>query len=127
VPAPAYAFVVKENAPFPTNHFDFDAFIAITDGDNHPLSGYRIVGQHSSGLQVESQTSAGEWTENSGAMHYKAGNIKYHVPNSPDGVWRLQLVDEAGQPVAPWVELPFAQSAPTWYFILYVRKLHPGE
>ncbi len=78
-----------------------------------------MLGSHSSGEQMESQVSAGDWTVNSGAMHYKAGNIKYEVPKSPGGFWTLQLVDQAGSPVAPPVEFPFDAGSPTWYFLLY--------
>lgn len=94
-------------------------YIAVTGAENTPLSGYRVLGSHSSGFQLESRVSASDWTDNSGAMHYKAGNIKYEVFNSPDGVWTLQLVDEADQPVAPPLEFPFDPANPTWYFILY--------
>jgi hypothetical protein len=95
--------------------------VAITDAANKPLSGYRLIGLHSSGLRVESQVSAGDWTVNSGAKHYKAGNIKYEVFNSPPGVWTLQLVDESGQPAAPPIEFSFDAAQPTWYFLLYRR------
>jgi hypothetical protein len=107
---------------FSTNHLNFDVYIAITDAHNAPLSGYRMLGQHSGGMQVESRVSANRWTENSGAMHYKAGNIKYEVFNSPGGVWTLQLVDEANQPVAPSLEFPFDPASPTWYFVLYRQE-----
>ena len=82
-------------------------FVAITDDDNSPLSGYRIVGTHDSGLQLESRESAGAWTENSGAMHYKAGNIKYEALNSP-------------------VEFSFDTANPTWYFLYFERQKWPG-
>ncbi len=118
-PTPSYAFTVLENNQFPTSHLNFDVFVAVTNAKNRPLQGYRVLGSHSSGSQMESQVSAGDWTENSGAMHYKAGNIKYSVPNSPAGVWTLQLVNESGQPVAPLVELPFDTAKPTWYFVLF--------
>ena len=106
-------------AQFPTNHLDFDVFIAITDADNKPLGGYQVLGQHSDGLQLDSEISANDWTVNSGAMHYKGGNIKYTMLNSPEGVWTLQLVDEARNPVAPAIEFSFDPSNPAWYFILY--------
>jgi hypothetical protein len=118
-PIPDYTFTILETDQFPTSHLNFDVYIAITDANNTPLSGYRVLGQHSDGLQIESQVSANAWTANSGAMHYKAGNIKYEAPNSPGGVWTLQLVDEAGHQVAPSVELSFDSSDPTWYFVLY--------
>jgi hypothetical protein len=111
--------VVAEVEHFPTSHLNFDVYVAITDAHNKPLRGYRVLGQHSSGLQVESQVSANDWTVNSGAMHYKAGNIKYEVLNSPGGVWTLHLVNEAGQPVAPPLEISFDASSPTWHFVLY--------
>lgn len=118
-PTPAYSFEIAETAPFPTNHLDFDVYVAITNADNNPLSGYKIVGTHSSGLQVESAVSTGDWTENSGAMFYKAGNIKYQALNSPPGMWTLQLVNGDNQPVAPPVEFPFEQDNLQWYFLLY--------
>jgi hypothetical protein len=114
-----YPFIIKETAQFGTTHLNFDVFIAITDADNHPLAGYRVIGGHSSGLQLESAPSAAAWTENSGAMHYKAGNIKYAVPNSPSGVWNLQLIDSDGNPVGPPVEFSFDANNPTWYFLYY--------
>jgi len=78
-----------------------------------------LIGRHSSGLQVESQISAMDWTVNSGAMHYKAGNIKYQVPNSPGGLWTMQLVNEAGEAVSLPAEFPFEAANPAWYFISY--------
>ena len=118
-PVVSYPFVVEETGQFPTNHPNFDVYIAITDKDNNPLAGYQVIGHHSSGLEVMSQVSAAAWTENSGAMHYKAGNIKYEIPNSPGGQWNLQLLDEAGQPVAQLVECSFDPANPSWYFLLY--------
>lgn len=93
--------------------------MAVINGKNKPLPGYRLRGVHSSGLQIDSQVSADDWTQNSGAMHYKAGNVKYEAPNSPTGVWTLELLDEAGAPVAPPVEFSFDAANPTWYFLLY--------
>lgn len=119
---PSYPFFIKETAGFSTNHLDFDVYVAITDEDNKPLSGYRVIGSHSSGLQVTSEASANDWTVNSGAMHYKGGNLKVSVPNSATGLWALQLIDEAGNQVAPPVEFPFDSSSPSWYFLLYRRE-----
>jgi hypothetical protein len=116
---PSYAFSVVENGQFPTGKADFDVFVAVTNGDNRPLAGYRVIGTHSNGWQMESGVSAGDWTENSGANHYKAGNIKYQAPNSPQGLWSLQLVDPAGQPVAAPLSLPFDPAKPSWYFVLF--------
>jgi hypothetical protein len=118
---PTFPFTITETQGFETNHLDFDIYVAITDDKNKPLSGYRVVGTHSGGLRVESQVSAGDWTVNSGARHYKAGNVKFSVPNSPTGSWSLQLLDETGQPAAPAIQLPFETVQPTWYFILYQR------
>ncbi|MDX1520589.1 MAG: hypothetical protein R3264_03090, partial [Anaerolineae bacterium] len=121
-PAPSYSFTVAERNRFPTGKPDFDMFIAVTNADNRPIGGYRVVGNHSAGAQFESAVSTGDWTENSGANHYKAGNIKVNVPNSPDGVWTLQLLDEAGQSVAAPLEIPFDTSDPAWHFVLFQRS-----
>jgi hypothetical protein len=121
-PTPAFAFEVLEFEKFPTNHLNFDVYVAVTDGSNNPLAGYRMVGRHSDGMQLASDLSANRWTQNSGAMHYKAGNIKVEVFNSPGGVWALQLVDEAGQPVAPPLEFPFDPANPNWYFVLFRQQ-----
>lgn len=118
-PAPSYDFAVIENDQFPTGKADLDVFIAVTNRDNKPIGGYRVIGNHSGGMQVESAVSAGDWTENSGANHYKAGNIKLSVPNSPGGSWTLQLVDEGSQPAAAPLELPFDEFNPSWYFVLF--------
>lgn len=120
-PAPSFPFIIVETEGHETNHLNFDIYIAITDEDNKPLSGYRVLGHHSSGLQVDSQTSAGDWTVNSGARQYKGGNLKYEAPNSPTGAWAIQLVDESGQAVAPEITFPFDATNPFWYFILYRR------
>ena len=71
---------------------------------------------------VVAQNLTGDWTANSGAMHYKAGNIKYEAPNSPSGVWTLQLVDGNNTPVAPPVEFAFDTASPAWYFLIYERQ-----
>lgn len=118
-PAPAFAFAVVENDAFPTGNPGFDVFVAVTNADNKPLAGYRVVGSHTGGFQVEGPVSAGDWTENSGAKHYKGGNIKFQSANSPTGVWTLQLIDDSGQPVAAPVEIPFDTASPTWHFLLY--------
>lgn len=120
-PAPAFAFAVLESAQFETSHADFDVFVAVTDPNNTPLAGYKVVAEHSAGLRVESALTAGAWTENSGAKHYKGGNLKLSVLNSPTGVWRLQLVDENGNAVAPALEFAFDAANPHWYFMLYRR------
>ena len=118
-PAPAFSFEAVEVDAFPTNHLDFDVYIAVTDANNIPLSGYKVLGVHSSGLRVESAPSAGDWTENSGAMYYKAGNIKYQAINSPGGTWQLQLVDGAGAAAAAPLEFSFDPADLKWYFVLY--------
>ena len=96
--------------------------VAIVNDDNRPLGNYRVIGTHSSGIQIESRPSDGDWTVNSGAMHYKGGNVKYEAPNSPTGVWTLQLIDSANTPVGPPVEFSFDAVNPTWYFIIYERQ-----
>ncbi|MEM7344422.1 MAG: hypothetical protein AAF485_09265 [Chloroflexota bacterium] len=121
-PVPDFAFDVTEQLQFPTNHESFDIFIAIVNDSNIPQSGYRVLGSHSSGAQFSSDPSASDWTVNSGANHYKGGNIKIEYPFSPGGVWTLQLVDEASQPVAPPAEMMYDPSNSTWHFILYQRK-----
>lgn len=120
-PAP-FAFAIKEQAAFETNHLNFDVYIAVVDGSNKPLPDYRVIGTHSSGMQVESRPTANDWTENSGAMHYKGGNLKYEVMNSPGGEWTLQLVGPDGAPVAPPAQFPFDAASPHWYFIIFERK-----
>lgn len=120
-PPPSFPFIITETEGYDTNHLDFDVYIAITDAKNKPLNGYRVIGSHSSGMQVESQVSAGDWTVNSGARQYKGGNLKFSVPNSPSGTWSLQLVNEANQAVAPAIQFPFDAAKPTWNFILYRR------
>ncbi|MCB0190661.1 MAG: hypothetical protein KDJ65_01830 [Anaerolineae bacterium] len=119
---PEFPFAIKENLTFPTNHENFDVFVAIVNQKNRPQTGYRVIGTHNSGMQVETPASAGDWTENSGAMHYKAGNVKFQVPNSPPGQWTLQLVDEANTPVSPPIIFNFDIYSPTWYFLLYEEK-----
>jgi len=118
-PAPAYAFVLVESDAFPTGKDDLDVFVAVTDADNNPLDGYRILGAHSNGQQMESQTSVARWSENSGAMHYKAGNIKLHIEHSPAGSWALTLVDQTNQVVAAPVDLASDPAAPQWHFLLF--------
>jgi hypothetical protein len=118
---PSFLFIIQETASFPTNHLDFDVYVAITGDNNQPLNGYRVAAFHSSGLQITTEPSAGDWTVNSGARHYKAGNLKLSVPQSDSGAWSLHLLDEGGAPAAPIVEFPFDNSAPTWYFIIYRR------
>jgi len=120
-PVPSFPFEIAEHETFPTSHLNFDVYIGVTDTDNHPLTGYRIIGTHSNGQQIESRESARDWTENSGAMWYKAGNIKYEAMSSPQGTWTLQLVDNSGQPVAPPIAFQFNPDDPTWYFLLYRR------
>ena len=117
-----YAFTIKESVGFDTSHFNFDVYVAVVDDNNKPLPDYRIIGVHSSGMQIESRPSARDWTHNSGAMHYKAGNIKYEVMNSPTGVWTLQLVTPDGALAAPPVEYAFDSNSPSWYFLIYERQ-----
>ena len=117
-----YPFIIKETGQFGTTHLNFDVFIAITNADNNPLDGFRVIATHNSGLQLESANSVRAWTENSGAMHYKAGNIKFTAPNSPTGLWNLQLIDSDGSPVGPPIEFSFDANNPTWYFLYYERQ-----
>jgi hypothetical protein len=121
-PLPAFDFELAESDAFPTGKDDFDAFIAVTDANNNPLGGYRIMGTHSNGQQLESQPSVDRWSENSGAMHYKAGNIKLHVTDSPEGEWTLTLVNAENQVAAASVNLAVDRAAPQWYFLLFRLK-----
>jgi hypothetical protein len=116
---PAFPFVIQETETHETNHLNFDVYVAVTNAQNKPIPGYRVVGRHSSGLTAESQMSTADWTVNSGARQYKAGNIKFEAFNSPTGLWTLQLVNEAGQPVALPIDFLFDPASPTWHFVLY--------
>ena len=96
--------------------------MAIVNQKNKPQTGYRIIGTHDSGMQVESKGSAGDWSENSGAMYYKAGNIKFQVLNAPSGQWTLQLVNGDNIPVSPPAVFNFDIYDPKWFFLLYEEK-----
>ncbi len=122
LPTPVpYAFAVKEQAGFETNHPNFDVYVAVVDSSNKHLPDFRVIGTHSSGMQVDSRPTANDWTENSGAMHYKGGNLKYEVMNSPGGEWTLQLVGPDGAPAAPPLVFPFDLASPRWYFVIFER------
>ena len=117
--APSYAFVLAESDAFPTGKGDLDVFVAITDRNNNPVGDYHLLVTNASGQSLESATSVDRWSENSGANHYKAGNIKLHYENVVAGDWTLTLMDAANQVVAEPFVLAFEPAAPQWFFILF--------
>ena len=115
---PEYPFVVAEqNDPTwtsTTNPFIY-IFVSVTDQNNTPLGGYKVVGDSSDGQHAESPVSCHDWCGSTGKGGYaKVVNLKFEPGAFIDGSWTVRLVDGGGTQVSPAVTLNYSTNEDAW-------------
>ena len=120
-PTPEYPFAVIEISSPEFTHTTnpmIVVYVAITDQNNTPLGGYRVVGDSAQSpyqSHVESPPSCYNWCATSGRGGYiKAANVKFEPGPFIDGTWNIYLVDGAGQQVSPVVPLTYSTDPNAW-------------
>jgi hypothetical protein len=128
-PAPSFPFVVVEqgNREFQrTNYHGITIYVAIVSEGNVPIGGYKVVGDHSSGLHIESALSDWFWSVTNclDCDYVKFGNVKFEPGTFSDGVWHIYIADPQGNPVSAPVPLAYSSDPNQWVwdFILF-RKV----
>ena len=121
---PNWAFKVREqgNREFQKTNANFiSSIVAITDPNNIPIGGHRIVGTNSAGVRYESAQSSWQFDAVSGLEGYlKFGNVKFEPPGGyNDTTWTIYVVDSAGSQVSAPISLtyPSDPNQRAWDFI----------
>lgn len=125
-PAPSFRFTVKEqgNRAFQrTNYQAIVIYVAIVTASNVPIGGLKIVGDHSSGIHIESAPSDWHWSATNclDCDYVKFGNVKFEPGTFSDGVWNIYVADSAGTPLSPVVPLSYSANPEQWVwdFIIF--------
>lgn len=129
-PAPEFPFMVAEISPpefTHTTNSSIIVFVAITDQNNTPLGGYRVVGdspQVEFNSHVESGESCYDWCGGTGVGGYvKVSNAKFEPGAFIDGTWNIYLVDGGGAQVSPVVPLNYSTDPGAWRWDFVAFKL----
>jgi hypothetical protein len=128
-PTPDYPFTIGEqgNREFQkTNNPVITVYVAIVDPNNIPIGGMKVIGDHSSGLHVESLQSDWSWSAVNclSCSYIKQGNVKFEPGAFIDGTWNIYLTDGGGAQVSPVVPLSYSADPATWVwdFIIFKKK-----
>ncbi len=127
-PAPQYKFMLREqgNREFQrtTNNL-ITMYVAIVSAGNVPVGGYKVVGDHSAGMHVESALSDWNWSATNclDCDYIKFGNVKFEPGPFVDGVWNIYVADEAGTQLSPVVPLPYSTNPDQWVwdFVIFAE------
>ena len=120
-PTPTYPYKVVEGpVGFPTNNSWLTIFVGITAGDNTPIGGLRVIGDHApSGTHWESDVSCFDFCKISGiAGNVKFGNVTFEPPAYETGLWNLYIVDGGGARVSNNIPINIDVNSKSWYFVL---------
>lgn len=116
--------MVEGPTGYPTTNPILVIYIALTDPNNVPIGGLKVVGDHTpSGLHWESAESCFDFCKASGTKGtIKFGNVTFEPPRYETGVWNLRVVDGGGTPVSDVISVPIDASSPGWFFMLLRRS-----
>ena len=94
-------------------------YIAITNGNNVPIGGLKIVGDHSpSGAHYVSGESCFDFCKANGQKGtIKFGNVTFEPPAYETGVWHLYIIDGGGAQVSDIVPVTVNFDSPGWFFV----------
>lgn len=126
-PTPDYLFKVKEQGDRTwqkTNAPSLSNIIAITDGNDTPLGGYFVVGEHSSGKTYKSPESSWQYDACTGGGGYgKCGNVKFEPGGFEDGTWTIYIVDGGGTQLSDKIPLSYSSDPEQryWDFIWWAN------
>ena len=109
-----------------TNNTAIVVFVTVTDANNTPLGGYRVVGDSTVDVpQVVSPESCWSWCTHTGQGGYaKVANLKFEPGPFIDGAWNIYLADSSGNRVSPVVSLTYSTDPSQWVwdFVSFVQK-----
>ena len=130
-PMPDYPFVVAElSDPMWTSTTNpwTEIFVAVTDQNNTPLGGYKVVGDAANAVtpHLESPPTCFDWckTTGRGGKYVKAANTTFEPGPFIDGAWNIYLVDGGGTQVSPVVTLNYSTDPNQWRwdFVYFKQK-----
>jgi hypothetical protein len=124
-PPPNYPYKIAEGPlGFPTSNSILVMYIGLTDGNNVPVGGLKVVGDHQpSGTHWESQPSCFDFCKVNGiAGTRKFGNVTFEPPSYETGTWYLRVVDGGGAQVSDVIPIQVDFNSPGWFFMLLRRS-----
>lgn len=127
--APSYPFILSEQGNREFQRTTFHAvtvYVAVVSPGNIPLGGYKIVGDHSSGLHAESGLSTWNWSVVNclDCDYVKQGNLKFEPGTFMDGTWNIYLADAGGTQLSSPVALPYSGEPDQWVwdFVIFRQR-----
>ncbi len=123
-PTPDFPFKVVEGPQgYPTSNPILVMYIALTDANNTPIGGLKVVGDHTpTGDHWVSGESCFDFCKVNGLEGtLKFGNVTFEPPRYETGVWNLYVVDGAGNQVSNVIPVTVDFNAPGWFFLM-LRK-----
>jgi len=120
-PTPNYPYKVAEGPiGFPTTNHWLTIYIGITTGNNVPVGGLKVVGDHApSGEHWVSGESCFDFCKVNGLKGtLKFGNVTFEPPRYETGVWNLYVIDGGGAQVSNVIPVQVDASSPGWFFVL---------
>jgi len=131
-PAPSYPLSVVDQTDRTFTHTDSHfllIYVNITDANETPLGGYRVIGDSSNGMHYESAESCWDYCTGNfkepGGGYKKRANIKVEPPGGFfDGTWNFYVVDGGGGQVSPTLSFTYSSDPSQWVwdFIWFMRK-----
>jgi hypothetical protein len=109
-----------------TTNVSVVVFVAITDQNNTPLGGYKVVGDCANApiQHVESPPSCYDWCTTTGVGGYvKAANTKFEPGPFVDGTWNIYVVDGSGRQVSAVVPLNYSTDPNQWRWDFIAFKM----
>jgi len=104
----------------PTTNPILVMYIALTNSNNVPIGGLKIVGDHSpSGTHYVSGESCFDFCKRNGLEGViKQGNVTFEPPTYETGVWHLYVVDGGGAQVSDVIPISINFDNPQWFFMI---------
>jgi hypothetical protein len=117
-PTPNWTFKIAEQGnrmlQRTTNHSIF-VVVALTDGNNTPIGGLYVMGEHSSGKTYKSPASSWQYDAMNGLSGYiKQGNLKFEPGVFEDGTWNIFVVDSNGTQLSEKIPLSYSSDPNQW-------------
>ena len=108
-----------------TDYHVINVYIAIVAEGNIPLGGYKIIGNHSSGLYAESALSDWNWSVTNclDCDYIKFGNVKFEPGTFDDGTWTIYVADPQGNQLSQPLPLSYSSAKEEWVwdFVLFKK------
>lgn len=106
-----------------TNNHVITILAAIVDGNNTPVGGLKIVGDHvPSGKHAESPLSDWSYSKASclGCNYIKQGNIQFEPGPFEDGTWNIYVADANGTQLSKVIPLSYSSDPNQWVWDFFI-------